>query len=101
MIVDEQPDTLAHLQSFLKNEKFEVVTATNNREALEQLKDENEEPFDLIMVHATMPGTKTTGFFTIKPAEKKQPRDAGHFLEEPFTEQQLISFVKKTLTELA
>jgi DNA-binding NtrC family response regulator len=97
MIIDEKPDSLERIQSSLKNEEFEVVTAINSRKALEQLKEENEETFDLIMIHSKMPGSKTTGFFTIKPAEKKQPNVAEQFLEEPFTKQQLVTFVKKTL----
>jgi DNA-binding NtrC family response regulator len=100
MVIDGDTDSLEHIQSYLKNEEFEVAIATNSRQALEQLKDENEETFDLIMIHTKMPGSKKTGLFSMKPAEKKQPSGVEQFLEEPFTKQQLVNFVKKTLKEL-
>jgi DNA-binding response OmpR family regulator len=97
MIVDEEPDILEQVKSYLATEDVEIITATNSRQALEQLKGENEETFDLILINTTMPGSKKTALFSLKPAVKKQPSGIDQFLQKPFTKQQLVEFVKEQI----
>jgi DNA-binding response OmpR family regulator len=95
MIVDEENDLLKKVKILLEKEDVEVVTANNSREALEQLKEENEETFDLILVNTRMPGSKaTTALFSIRPSLKKLPVGIDNFLKKPFTKEELVDFVK-------
>ncbi|MBE3121325.1 MAG: response regulator [Thermoplasmata archaeon] len=98
MIVDEETDIVKQVKAILEKEDVEVVTATNSRQALGRLKEENEETFDLILVNTRMPGSqKTTALFSMKPALKKQPSGIENFLQKPFTKEQLIEFVKEKI----
>jgi DNA-binding NtrC family response regulator len=98
MIVDEETDIVKQVKAILEKEDVEVVTASNSRQALERLKEENEETFDLILVNTRMPGSEeTTALFSMKPALKKQPSGIENFLQKPFTKEQLIEFVKEKI----
>jgi len=98
MVVDEEPLVLNQVKTFLEQEDVEVTTATDSRQALGRLKEENEETFDLILVNTQMPGSKkTTALFSLKPALKKQPPGIEDFLQKPFTKEQLVEFVKKKI----
>jgi len=98
MIVDEETDIVKQVKSILEKEDVEVVTATNNRQALSRLKEENEEIFDLILVNTRMPGgQKTTALFSMKPMLKKQPSGIENFLQKPFTAEQWVEFVKEKI----
>jgi CheY-like chemotaxis protein len=91
MIIDEEPDILKQVKAILEKEDVEVVTATNSRQALGRLKEENEETFDLILVNTRMPGSqKTTALFSMKPTLKKQPSGIDNLLQKPFTKEKLI-----------
>jgi DNA-binding response OmpR family regulator len=98
MIVDEETDIVKQVKTILKKEDVEVVTATNSRQALSRLKEENEETFDLILINTRMPGSqKTTALFSLKPIFKKQPNGIENFLQKPFTKKQLVEFVKEKI----
>ncbi len=98
MIVDEETDFLKQVKALLEKEEVQVFTARNSREALEKLRGENEETFDLILVNTRMPGRqKTTALFSMKPTLKKQPSGIENFLQKPFTKEQLIEFVKEKI----
>jgi DNA-binding response OmpR family regulator len=98
MIVDEEPDMLKQLKGFLQTEGVTVVTASNSRQALGNLKEENEETFDLILVNTKMPGSKkTTALFSMKPQMKKQSGGVEDFLQKPFTKDQFLAFVKEKM----
>lgn len=98
MVVDEEPSILDQVKAYLEKEDVSVITATDSRQALMQLKAENEETFDLILVNTPMPGSKrTTALFSLKPALKKQPPELGDFLQKPFTKEQLVEFVKRKI----
>jgi DNA-binding response OmpR family regulator len=99
MIVDEEPMLLKRVKKFLEQENVEVVTVHDSRQALEQLKEDNEETFDLILVNTRMPGSKkTTALFSMKPTEKKQPRGIENFLQKPFTKEQFLDFIKEQMS---
>jgi CheY-like chemotaxis protein len=99
MIVGEEPAFLKQVKAFLEQENMEIVTATDSRQALEQLKEENEETFDLILVDTRMPGSEnTTALFSMKPIVKKHPSGIENFLQKPFTKQQLLEFIKEQMS---
>jgi len=98
MIVDEETDIVKQVKAILEKEDVEVITATNSRQALGRLKEENEETFDLILVSTKMPGSEeTSALFSMKPTLKKQPGGIENFLQKPFTKEQLIEFVKEKI----
>lgn len=98
MIVDEETDLLKKAKTLLEKEDVEVVTARNSREALEQLREDNEETFDLILVNTRMPGCKvTTALFSMKPSQKKLSGGIEDFLQKPFTKEELVAFVKEKI----
>ncbi len=98
MIIDEEVDILKQVKTILEKEDVEVVTVTNSRQALSRLNEENEETFDLILVNTMMPGSpNTTALFSMKPIFKKQPSGIENFLQKPFTNEQLVEFVKEKI----
>jgi DNA-binding response OmpR family regulator len=98
MIVDEEPALLNQVKAVLEQANIEVVTAMDSRQALEHLREENEETFDLILVNTRMPGSeKTTALFSMKPTIKKHPSGIENFLQKPFTEEQLLEFIKEQM----
>lgn len=98
MIVDEETDIVKQVKAILEKEDVEVITATNSRQALSRLKEENEETFDLILVHKRIPGShRTTALFSLKPTFKKQPSGIENFLQKSFTKEQLVEFVKEKI----
>jgi CheY-like chemotaxis protein len=98
MIVDEETDIVKQAIAILEKEDVDVVTATNSRQAISRLIEENEETFDLILVNTRMPGSqKTSALFSMKPILKKQPSGIENYLQKPFTKEQLVEFVKEKI----
>jgi DNA-binding response OmpR family regulator len=98
MIVDQEPDLLNQMKTYLEKENVQIITAVDSRQALEQLKDDNEETFDLILVNTQMPGSEhASALFSMKPQQKKQPSESDDFLQKPFTKEQLVEFVKRKI----
>jgi len=101
MIVDEETDFLKQVKATLEKDDVEVVTVRNSREALDRLRDENEETFDLILVNTRMPGSiQTTALFSMRPPLKKLPGGIENFLQKPFTKEELVEFVKEKINYL-
>jgi DNA-binding NtrC family response regulator len=98
MIVDEETDLLREAKRLLEKEDVEVVTVSNSRQALERLREENEETFDLILVNTRMPGCEeTTALFSMRPVVKKLSGSIEDFLPKPFTKEALVEFVKEKI----
>lgn len=98
MIVDEETDIVKQAKTILEKEDVDVVTATNSRQAISRLIEENEETFDLILVNTRMPGSqKTNALFSMRPTFKKQQGGIENFLQKPFTKEQLVGFVKEKI----
>lgn len=60
LIVDDEEDIITFLETFLQNEGYETMTATNGVEAFEELKKETP---DLITLDLQMPKNTGTDFF--------------------------------------
>ena len=100
MVVDDEFDVLENVKLFLRHEDVEVVTATNNRSALEQLDEKNEDAFDLILVNTQFPGKKnSSALFSMKPTSKEEINRDENFLQKPFTKEQFIEFIKMKINE--
>ena len=96
MIVDDEVDILKKVKSFLEEDDFKVVTAKNSREALEIMGD-NEEDFGLILIDTKMPDEDKSALFSMKPKSKINVGSFDDFLQKPFTKEQLVDFVKKSM----
>ena len=98
MIVDEETDLLREAKRLLEKENVEVITVSNSRQALERLREENEETFDLILVNTRLPGREeTSALFSMRPVVKKLPGGIEDFLPKPFTKEALVEFVKEKI----
>jgi DNA-binding NtrC family response regulator len=99
MIVDDEENMVKKMKSFLENDDFEVVTASNNREALEQIDETNEGDVNLILIDTVMPLDNKPALFSMKPTSKMNidTINTEDFLQKPFTKEQLISFVKNKI----
>lgn len=97
MIVDDESDVIEKVKSCLEDDDFEVVTANNSREALELLERDKEENFGLILIDTLMPGSNESALFSIKPRSKMGAGRIEDFLQKPFTNEQLLDFVKNRL----
>lgn len=96
MIVDDEPDVLDAVKSCLESDDFEVVTATNSREALEIINEE-EENFGLILIDTHIPDSGKSALFSMKPKSKMDTSKLEDFLQKPFTREQLLDFVKRRI----
>ena len=100
MIVDDEIDILETVKSCLEDDDFEVVTASNSREALELMDGEKENKFGLILIDTPMPGSDKSAFFSMKPESKVDTGKMEDFLQKPFTKEQLLDFVKKRMYDI-
>jgi len=98
MIVDDEPDVLKNVKSCLESDDFEVITASNSREAIELINDD-EENIGLILVDTPMPGSDKSALFSIKPKSKIDTSNLNDFLQKPFTREQLLDFVKRNIVK--
>ena len=99
MIVDNEKSILDEIKSCLEEGEFEVVTADNNREALELMEGDKENNFGLILINTFMPDSKTPALYSMLPKTKKDidTSKAEDFLQKPLTKDQLIYFVKNKI----
>jgi len=99
MVVDDESDILEKVKLNLQNDDFEVVTASDSREALELMTGDKEDDIGLILIDTPLPGTTKSAFFSMKPKSKMHidTTKMDDFLQKPFTKEQLINFVKSKL----
>lgn len=99
MVVDDEASVLDNVKSCLEDDYFRVITADNNREALELMEQSREDEFGLILINSIMPGSNRPALFSMKPESKKDIDTSNEkdFLQKPFTKEQLIDFVKQKI----
>jgi DNA-binding NtrC family response regulator len=97
MIIDDEFDVLKNVKNCLEENNFEVVTANNSREALEMLDENKENNYGLILIDTPMPGSNSTALFSMNPKLKTDTDKLEDFLQKPFTQEQLLDFVKNRL----
>jgi CheY-like chemotaxis protein len=97
MIVGDESTYIDGVKSSLLINNFNVLTARNNREALRLISDEH--AVSLILVNAKMPDGNNRAFFPLKPTSRMNMDTSNitDFLQYPFTEQQLLKFIKERL----
>ena len=97
MIVDDEKSILDLVKSSLDENEFEVVTVSNNREAIELIEKDNEDKFGLILIDTSLPNSNTPALFSMKPKTKKNidTSKKDDFLQKPFTKEELVDFINK------
>jgi len=97
MIVDDEISILEQVKYILKKEDFEVVTADNNRRAFEIMDYDND--FNLILIGTHLPNSNIPAFFSMKPESKRDidTSTEDNFLKKPFTEEELLNFIKNRI----
>jgi DNA-binding NtrC family response regulator len=98
MIVDDEPEVLEKARSYLEENEFDVVTAPNSRKALQFLEENEKGNIDLILIDTPLPGGNEDGFYSMKPESKIPDTETGNFLQKPFTREQLLDFVKDSIS---
>jgi len=99
MIIDDKTNIIEEVKESLEQEDFELITAENNRKALELIEEDKEDKYGLILIDTSMPDTKTPAFFSIKPKPNKNidTSKKEDFLQKPFTKEQLLNFIKSKI----
>lgn len=115
LVIDDEPDVVSYLSTFLIDEGHEVVTARNGKRGLELAATEKP---DLITLDITMPGMSGIEVFTAlrrneelteipviiitgvakfeKLTEYREVREPEGFMQKPIDLQHLVSLIDKT-----
>lgn len=97
MIIDDKMN-VEKIKQFLQQENIQIITAENNRQALETIDRTYDTPIDLILINTRLPGRKnSTALFSLHPAQKKGFDNLKNYLQKPFTKDQCIEFVKNKI----
>lgn len=99
MIIDDETNIIEEVKESLEQEDFDLITAENNRKALELIEEDKEDKYGLILIDTSMPDTKTPAFYSLKPKSNKNidTSKKEDFLQKPFTKEQLINFIKSKI----
>lgn len=99
MIIDDKTSIIEEVKESLEQENFELITAENNRKALELIEEDKEGKYGLILIDTSLPDTKIPAFFSIKPKSNKNidTSKKEDFLQKPFTKEQLLNFIKSKI----
>ncbi len=116
LIVDDTPDTLEMLQRNLASQGYQTFVASQATEAVHIL---NQTPIDLVITDFKMPGVSgldlirhvrenfketevmmMTGFPSVDGAVEAVKKGAEEYLVKPFTDEELLSAVRRTLDKL-
>ncbi len=97
MIIDDEKSILEQVKTSLDENEFEVITVSNNREAIELIENDNTDKFGLILIDTSLPNSNKPALFSMKPKSKKNidTSKKEDFLEKPFTKEELINFINK------
>jgi diguanylate cyclase (GGDEF)-like protein len=113
LVVDDAPDTLEIIQTLLRYEGYDVITALTGEEGVKQAEEEKPE---VILMDINLPGidgnealkrirqinpqqcvVMLTAFATVDNAIQALKEGASDFLKKPFENEHLIHIVNQTL----
>ena len=99
MVVDDEKNVLDSVKFCLEQEDFKVITVENRRKAIEFIEYDKGDDLELILVDTSMPDTKMPALFCLKHRHKASFDTTKNedFLQKPFTNEQLIKFVKNRI----
>jgi len=115
LIIDDEMGMREGCRRALARQGFEVATAEHGVEGLRKLREQD---FDLVLLDAMMPGVSgleildriaqegirtscvmITGYATVDLAAQAMKQGAHDFLSKPFTSDELLTVVNRTLEE--
>ncbi len=113
LVIDDEPIITMSCQKALQSEGYDVHTSSSGMEGVEMFKRDN---YDLVIVDNKMPGLDgfevlvkvrakrpsqkviiISGYNTVEQFQKAQDYGASLYLEKPFTPDELLEAVKKTI----
>ena len=94
MIVDEEQSITEKIKTYLQDENITILTADNNREALNLLTQDDKNTGETVLVKTHIPDTKQPAFFLFNSNTKTQDQDLQNYLPHSFTKQELLTFLK-------
>ena len=113
LVIDDEPIITMSCQKALQSEGFEVHTCSSGLEGVEMF---NKDDYDLVIVDNKMPGIDgfevldkvkakrplqkvivISGYNTPEQFQKAQYHGASFYLEKPFTQDELLEAVHKTI----
>lgn len=96
LLIDDEPDVVEFQKRFLERRKYEVLTATNTKDAIEAIK--NNSP-DIVFCDIKLE-TETSGFDILEQAKKLKPEMIVYFITgylDKETEQKGLSLGAKAV----
>jgi len=99
MIIDEQNKGLSDILNQIKSDDFQIITAQNNKKAIEIMSSKDEKDFGLILINTFHPDTNQPAFFSMKPGSKKNidTTNESDFIKIPCSSDELFEFIKKKI----
>ena len=99
MIVDDEGNILEEIKKNLEEGEFQVITAKNNRKALELINNDKEDKISHILIDTNLPDSDKPALFLLTTRSKRNIDTCkkDNFLEKPFTKTQLIDFLKNKI----
>lgn len=112
MVVDDEPDNRKTVETVLKNEGYEVITAENGDDCLEKIKVQQ---VDLVLMDIMMPGTpvkdiipklktKVAYLSVVRTSEAEKEnlleiKNVVGYIQKPFNIKELVKKVKEFVGE--
>jgi len=95
MIVNDKPELIEQIRSYLAEKEYKLITAQNTREAITKL--EKADDINLILLNTSPPDAENSALFCMRPDSRMNvdTSDFEKFLSQPFTKDQLLNFVEK------
>ena len=99
MVVDDEKNFLEQVKLSLKQEDYKVITIENRKKAFEFIEEYKDDKLELILIDTSIPDTKKPALFSLKYKNKSNidTTKIEDFLQKPFTNEQLIKFVKNKI----